>query len=85
MGRKVAIVLRGPPGAGKSNVARALELLHSNSGRVELDQYWGIGEKRFVGSCRYWDLRNPPDFLIVELGYGEPDGEAFPGATKCPR
>jgi hypothetical protein len=85
MGRKVAIVLRGPPGGGKSNVASALQLLYPNSARVELDRYWGNGEKRFVGTCRYWDVRNQPDFLIIELGYGEPACEVFPGATKNPR
>lgn len=85
MARKVAIVLRGSPGAGKSTVANALQVLYPQNCRVELDRYWGPGEKRFAGTCRYWDLRNQPDVLIIELGYGEPAGESFPGATKNPR
>jgi hypothetical protein len=85
MGRKVAIVLRGAPGAGKSKVANVLQLLYPKNSRVELDRYWGQGEKRFSGTCRYWDLQNEPDVLIIELGYGEPADGSFPGATKNPR
>jgi hypothetical protein len=85
MARKVAVVLRGPPGAGKSQVASALQVHYAQSSRVELDRYWGPGEQRYAGTCRYGDLRNQPDVLIVELGYGEPAGESFPGATKNPR
>jgi hypothetical protein len=85
MSRKVAVVLRGPPGAGKSNVANALQVLYPKNSRVELDRFWGDGQQRFLGNCRYWDLSNQADLLIIELGFGEPVGEVFPGATKNPR
>lgn len=85
MTRKVAIVLRGPPGAGKSTVANVLQVIYPKNCRVELDRYWGAGEQRFAGTCRYWDLRNQPEVLIIELGFGEPHGDGFPGATKNPR
>jgi thymidylate kinase len=84
--RKIAIVLRGPPGSGKTEVAQVLEGLFS--GRcafVNLDQFWVQGEKRFVGSCRYWDLDDPRDVLIIELGYGEPWPRSFDGATRNPK
>jgi len=87
MARTVAIVLRGAPGAGKSPVTDALQERYSlsKSSRVSLDTFWGTGQKRFAGYCRYWDLRDQPDVLIIELGYGEPAGQSFAGATKNPR
>ena len=50
-----------------------------------LDGGWGHGEKRFSGPSRYGDLGCQPQVLIIELGYGEPAGEGFPGATRNPR
>lgn len=87
MTRRVAIVLRGAPGAGKSPVADALRERYTlpKSSHVSLDTFWGPGQKRFAGHCRYWDLRDQPDVLIIELGYGEPHGGSFLGATKNPR
>jgi hypothetical protein len=57
----------------------------SKSSRVSLDTFWGPGQKRFAGHSRYWDLRDQPELLIIELGYGEPVGKSFAGATKNPR
>jgi hypothetical protein len=87
MARRVAIVLRGAPGAGKSPVTDALRERYplSKSSRVSLDTCWGPGEKRFAGHCRYWDLCDQPDVLIIELGHGEPTDRSFLGATKNPR
>ena len=87
MARKVAIVLRGPPGAGKTSLANALQALYRlpRNSHVVLDAFWGKGEKRIASSCRYWDLRDQSDVLIIELGYGEPLSESFTGATKNPR
>lgn len=87
MARRVAIVLRGAPGAGKSPVADALRERYtlSKSAHVSLDTFWGPGQKRFAGRCRYWDLRDQRDVLIIELGYGEPHDGSFLGATKNPR
>ena len=87
MARRVAIVLRGAPGAGKSPVADALRGHYTlpKSSQVSLDTFWGPGQKRFAGHCRYWDLRDQPEVLIIELGYGEPHGRSFLGATKNPR
>ena len=81
---KIALILRGPPGAGKSTVAKILLALCPSSVWVELDRHWGKGEKRFLKSGRYWDLRDPRKVLIVELGWGEPLGGRFPGATRNP-
>lgn len=87
MSRKVAIVLRGAPGTGKTTIWNALSehFGHSKSGLVRLDDGWGRGERRFSGSARYADLDGQPEVLVIELGYGEPEGEGFAGATKNPR
>lgn len=85
MTRKLAIVLRGPPGAGKTPVANELRRrIRGTTGFVRLDDFWCQGEKRFAGQCRYWDLVDNSDVLIVELGYGEPAPEVFFGATRNP-
>jgi hypothetical protein len=87
MSRKLAIVLRGAPGTGKTTIRNALRhhFGHARTALVSLDDGWGQGERRFVGFARYADLANQPDVLVLELGYGEPQGEAFGGATKNPR
>jgi hypothetical protein len=87
MARKLAIVLRGAPGTGKTTLSNTLRqhfgLLKAS--HAKLDDGWGQGEKRFAGRDRYGDLRGQPDVLLIELGYGEPLGESFAGATKNPR
>ncbi len=80
-----AVVLRGPPCGGKSKVAGELKKqLTSSSALVSLDEGWGRDEKRFRDDGRYSDLISPVDTLIVELGFGEPIGESFHGATRDP-
>ncbi|HEX4609049.1 MAG TPA: hypothetical protein VH092_12655, partial [Urbifossiella sp.] len=80
-----AIILRGPPGVGKTTVR---ELLRSHLGRtarhINLDEYWGKGEWRYSQpDFRYADLQLATEpVLLVELGWGEPPGLAFPGATR---
>jgi hypothetical protein len=80
-----AIILRGPPGVGKSAVR---DLLRSHLGRtvrsINLDSYWGKDEWRYAqADFRYADLQlSPEPVLLVELGWGEPAGLAFPGATR---
>lgn len=80
-----AVILRGPPGGGKSAARVALQGHLGKSGRfINLDAYWGKGEWRYSQpEFRYADLqlaREP--VLLVELAWGEPDGLVFPGATR---
>jgi hypothetical protein len=85
MTQKVAVILRGPPGAGKTPVADELRKRgRGTTGFARLDDFWCFGEKRFAGHCRYWDLADNADALIVELGYGEPSPEVFLGASRNP-
>lgn len=80
-----AIVLRGPPGVGKSAVRDQLRRHLGRSARhINLDVYWGKGEWRYEQPAfRYADLQLAAEpVLVVELAWGEPDGLAFPGATR---
>jgi hypothetical protein len=80
-----AIILRGPPGVGKSAVCKLLRSHIGESARhIDLDAYWGKGEWRYSHpEFRYADLQLAQEpVLIVELAWGEPDGLAFPGATR---
>ncbi len=80
-----AIILRGPPGVGKSAVCRVLVRRYGEAARhINLDSYWGKGEWRYAQpDFRYADLQLAPEpVLIVELAWGEPDGLPFPGATR---
>lgn len=55
---RIAVTLRGPPGAGKTTVANELRKHFPDSQIVSLDKYWGKGEMRFQSCCRYSDLCN---------------------------
>lgn len=80
-----AIILRGPPGVGKSAVSTLLRRHLGKAARhINLDAYWGKGEWRYAQpEFRYADLQlAPEDVLVVEFAWGEPDGLAFPGATR---
>lgn len=80
-----AIILRGPPGVGKSAVRNLLRGHLGKSARhINLDAYWGKGEWRYTQpEFRYADLQLATEpVLVVELAWGEPDGLIFPGATR---
>ncbi|HEX4609811.1 MAG TPA: hypothetical protein VH092_16550 [Urbifossiella sp.] len=80
-----AIILRGPPGGGKSAIRKMLQGHLGKSGRyINLDAYWGRGEWRYEQPAfRYADIQHATEpVLVVELAWGEPDGLAFPGATR---
>jgi hypothetical protein len=70
---------------GKSAVCGVLRGRLGKSARhINLDAYWGRGDWRYAQPhFRYADLQLAPEpVLIVELAWGEPDGLAFPGATR---
>jgi hypothetical protein len=80
-----AIILRGPPGVGKSAVRKLLQSHLGKSARyINLDSYWGKGQWRYEQpDFRYADLQLATEpVVVVELAWGEPDGLAFPGATR---
>src|SRR3954466_7338745 len=80
-----AVILRGPPGVGKSAVRKVLQGHLGKSGRhIDLDAYWGRGEWRYAKpEFRYADLQLATEpVVVVELAWGKPDGLAFPGATR---
>jgi hypothetical protein len=86
---RYAIILRGPPAIGKSCVAGLLaaNVPCGQSKRIDLDYGWGKAQnKRYLaGEGRYADLKTREDFVILELGCGEPDDWSFNGATRNPR
>lgn len=92
MGRarvRIAVVVRGPMGSGKTTLIAALGRRLDRAGvawrKVSLDKGWCRGEFRFRGGPgRYRDLRGGPEALIVELGFGEPQGGRRRGATRRP-
>lgn len=80
-----AIILRGPPGVGKSAVRNLLRQHLGDSARfINLDSYWEKNEWRYAEpDFRYADLQLATEpVLLVELAWGEPDNLAFPGATR---
>ena len=84
--RRVAVVLHGPPTAGKSQVGQEIQGRYESE-RVELislDAGWAPGERRHTGGRgRYEDLRNAQaPILILELACGEPTDLSFRGATR---
>jgi hypothetical protein len=87
-GRKIAIILRGPPAIGKTSVTGLLveKMLPGTTKRIDLDQGWGYHQNwRFpAGKGRYADLKAPEDLLVLELVCGEPDAGML-GATRNPR
>lgn len=80
-----AIILRGPPGVGKSAIRNLLRSQIGPAARsINLDAYWGRDEWRYAQpDFRYADLQLATEpVLLVELAWGEPAGLAFPGATR---
>ena len=89
MNPKHAIILRGPPAIGKTSVTGLLvtKIPSGQSKRIDLDLGWGRNEgwRYEQGDQRYADLKANEDFLILELGCGEPGDWSFNGATRNPR
>jgi hypothetical protein len=84
MSSRAALILRGPPCGGKTTIATRIRQRLPSSHFVSLDDGWGTDEIRFRGADAYADLDSGADVLLVELGFGEPLGEAFLGATRDP-
>jgi hypothetical protein len=83
---KIAIILRGPPAVGKSQVARAIQQRHCQSRRISLDDGWGppCSFRYQSGPARYQDLSQATEpILLIELGCGAPVDLSFPGATQA--
>ena len=91
---KLAILIRGPIGSGKSIVCRLLrdEYFGSEDVIVDLDADWDSDGRRLghsSGRERWADLQHRGErVLIVELAQGEPEFSFAPrqvaGATKNP-
>jgi len=93
--KRVALILRGPPGAGKTTLIKSLLAARSAAGetcaRAHLDDGWGPGEVRRQGSGtpakRYHDLvQRPETLLVVDLALAEPEFAQIPepGASRAP-
>ena len=82
---RAAVILRGPNGVGKTEVAKLLlrRFGTPTESLVNLDYGWSPGEYRYNGGPpRYQDLRNNTNTLmVIELAGGEPGDLNFPGAT----
>lgn len=82
--RRVALVLRGPMGVGKSTVLNELRQRRRSVAGVVLDTGWEINGARYLPTAsRYHDLRGHAcDVLVVEIGCGEPFDLSIPGASR---
>ena len=84
---KVAVLLHGPPCAGKTQVKLAISALAEPGvvRHLSLDEGWGVGQQRHSGgSQRYSDIVSTTEsVLVIELGCGEPADLSFDGATRA--
>ena len=85
-----AIILRGPPGTGKTQISQEIvrRFKDGDVQLVNLDRGWGsypVLEFRYVGGPgRYADIHDAAaPILVIELGCGEPPGLEFDGATRA--
>src|SRR5277367_1605436 len=90
---KLLIILRGPPGTGKSTVADEIRRIAISSSRtaaiVNLDNGWCADQRpaKQEGQEKYPELvGRTQDVIIVELAQGEPSllGVSGDGATHIP-
>jgi hypothetical protein len=78
MTKKIAVVLRGPMGVGKSTVAdQVCRLLNAGAKIVLDDHYEARGRER---DALFTGRQN--DALVIELGCGEPLDLTFNGFTR---
>jgi hypothetical protein len=91
---KLLIILRGPPGTGKSTIAKEIRRIVNETGRraaiVSLDCGWCAHERPAKQSSqeKYSELvSRTEDVLVVELAQGEPSllGVSGDGATHNPQ
>ena len=79
MTKRIAIVLRGPMGVGKSTVADELCRLLSAGPKIVLDDHY---QSRGPARDAIFTARKE-DALVIELGCGEPLDLSFDGFTRA--
>jgi len=77
MGKRLAVVLRGPMGVGKSTLRKSFRQKFCSFTDVDFDERYNRTSNRYGDLCGL-----PHELLFIEICCGEPHDLSFPGPSR---